>query len=108
MLIVETKMKDRICYSISQEGIVTWISKNVAEMIGWSQEDVIGKHFFSFIVPEHHEEIVRRREGRLAGITDEYSTEIIRKDGTKEAVRIRALQTPENTVGMIDRRLKTR
>jgi PAS domain S-box-containing protein len=101
-------MKDRICYSISQEGIVTWISKNVSEIMGWLPEEVIGQHFFFFIPPDRHEDMVQRRLNRLSGITDEYFTEVLRKDGSREPVRIRVLQTPENTVGMIDRRLKQR
>ena len=101
-------MKDRICYTVNHEGVVTWISKSVFEIMGWLPEEVIGKHFFFFIPPDHHEDMVQRRLNRPAGITDEYLTEVLRKDGSREPVRIRALQTPENTVGMIDRRLKQR
>ena len=101
-------MKDRICYTVNHEGVVTWISKSVFEIMGWLPEEVIGKHFFFFIPPDHHEDMVQRRLNRQSGITDEYFTEVLRKDGNREPVRIKALQTPENTVGMIDRRLKQR
>jgi PAS domain S-box-containing protein len=101
-------MADRTCYTVNHQGYLTWIAKNVFELSGYTQAEAVGRHFFEFIDSEHHEEILRKRENRSPGRIDEYYTRLIKKDGTKLPVRIKVLQTPENTVGYIDRRLSDR
>lgn len=101
-------MSDRVCYTVDHQGYITWIARNVFELSGWKQEEVIGRHFFEFIDAEHHEEILKKRGNRKPGRVDEYYTLLIAKDGIKHPVRIKVLQTPENSVGYLDRRLEDR
>lgn len=97
-------MDGRICYSLNSEGLLTWVSKNVFELTGWMPEEAVGK-YFDFFLPEFDlPMILQNRLNRKAGITHEYNTTILKKDGGRTPVRIRVLQTPENTVGSIDRR----
>jgi PAS domain S-box-containing protein len=101
-------MEDRVCYTVNHGGYVTWIAMNVHDVFGWKQDEVIGRHFFDFIPAEDHAQVLENRKHRDPGRTDEYFTHIIAKDGKKMPVRIKVLQTPENTVGYIDRRLSDR
>ena len=101
-------MDDRVCYSVNHEGIVTWISPNVFDMFGWEAHEVIGRNFVDFVPSEDMNEVVKNRTNRVPGITQEYKMGILRKDGKREMVYCRVLQTPENTIGSLDRRLTSR
>ena len=101
-------LSGKVYYSIDHTGVLTWISRNITDLAGWSQDEAIGKHFAVFIAPQDHEEIYRKRANRQAGKIDEYNTYLIHKDGEYIPIRIEVLQTPENSVGAIDRRLEER
>lgn len=101
-------MPDRTCYTVNQDGYITWIAKNIKELSGWEQDEVIGKHFFNFIDDKDHDLIVKNRENRPHGKVDEYTTNLKLKNGLLMPIRIKVLQTPENSVGYIDRRLEDR
>jgi PAS domain S-box-containing protein len=101
-------MPDRTCYSIDNEGYITWIAKNIKELSGWEQDEVIGKHFFNFIDEADHPRILENRKNRPHGRVDEYQTKLKMKSGFLVPIRIKVMQTPENSVGYIDRRLEER
>lgn len=101
-------MKNRVHYSIDNDGIVTWISKNITELTGWEQQEVIGQQFYRFIIQKHHAGIDKKREGRQPGTIDEYETMIIIKGDGLIPVKIVVLQQENESVGTIDRRLVER
>lgn len=98
----------RTCYTISHEGYLTWIAKNIKDLAGYEQSEVIGKHFFDFITEKDHALILERRKNRPSGHVDEYKTFLKKKDGSMTPIRIKVLQTPENSVGFLDSRLEER
>jgi PAS domain S-box-containing protein len=101
-------MPNRTCYSINDEGYITWVAKNIKDLTGWEQDEVIGKHFFELIDDKDHTLIVEKRANRPHGKIDEYQTNLKLKNGLLMPIRIKVLQTPENSVGYIDRRLEDR
>jgi hypothetical protein len=51
---------------------------------------------------------LQNRANRPHGKVDEYQTHMKLKNGDLLPIRIKVLQTPENSVGYIDRRMKDR
>jgi PAS domain-containing protein len=85
-----------VFFSMTHEGIFTWISLNNFECLGWSPEESIGQLFWKFIIPEN---IINDRNNSLIGLTHEYEMRVLHKNGEKLPAHIKVLRTPENIVG---------
>lgn len=88
-------------FSMTHEGKFTWVSHNCQEVTGWAAEEIIGRSFTEFIMPEELPAMVENRKRRSPGRTIEYFTYMILKDGTPCRAVVKALDTPENTVGCV-------
>ena len=68
---------------IDQDAITTFVNPRMAEMLGYTVEEMQGKHLYSFM-DEWGAEITRRNlERRAQGIREQHDFEFLRKDGTR-------------------------
>lgn len=87
----ETEKQYRQLLDALQEGIwaigpdaqTTFVNPRMAEMLGYSMEDMVGKHLFSFMDEEGIEICKRNLERRQQGIQEQHDFQFLRKDGSR-------------------------
>lgn len=88
LLVSEKKYRELIdslqegIWIMDGEGNTTFMNPRMAQMLGYTQEETLGRHFFSFISEkeiETYKHLLRRRK---EGIKEQHEFELIRKDGT--------------------------
>jgi hypothetical protein len=67
---------------IDKDAYTIFVNPRLAEMLGYSVDDMIGKHLFSFLDEQGVETVKQRLERRRAGIKEQLDFEFRRKDGT--------------------------
>ena len=79
---------------------ITYHDKNMAEMLGYSTNKLIGKNPFTFIHPADKEMMIERATNRLKGkkVENEYLSRLKRKDGKYIIVKIMGA-SPNDTKG---------
>ncbi|HJH29980.1 MAG TPA: PAS domain S-box protein [Methanosarcinaceae archaeon] len=79
---------------ILQDGLLKFANLIMCEMTGYAKDEIIGKSFLDFVVPEHRKIVWERYEKRLRGhsIPNRYVVEIIPKDMGNISVEINATQ----------------
>ncbi len=75
---------------IDDEAIVTYANKKMAEMLGYSLEEGIGRPIWNFICEENEAIVKLNLEKRRRGINENYELKLIRKDGSSLWVLINA------------------
>jgi PAS domain S-box-containing protein len=70
-------------WSIDPEANTTFVNPRMAEMLGYTVEEMQGKHLFSFMDQRGEEISKRNLERRERGIIEQHDFEFIRKDGTR-------------------------
>ncbi len=77
---------------LAQRGRVKFVNPAMAEMLGYRPEELVGTDYMRLIAPEARAEQALRRERREGGSRDfqDYVTAILRKDGTRRLVEVRA------------------
>jgi PAS domain S-box-containing protein len=86
----ESEEKYRNIVELANEGIwtldadvrITYANNKIAEMLGYSQEEMIGKHGTYFVDEEYKKYTELRTEKRLQGIDEVHENKLIRKDGS--------------------------
>lgn len=86
----ESEQKYRNIIETANEGIwisdinarITFVNKKMADMLGYSPGEIIGKSAFEFMDEEAREISKKNIERRLKGFTDSYQLKYIRKDGS--------------------------
>ena len=88
------KANDGIC--IVQDGILKYANPRTYEMSGYKVNELIGKKFIQFVIPEEKEKLLQRYKKRIAGekIEEMYETTFLKKDGSRLYAQI--------TVSMVD------
>ncbi len=88
------KANDGIC--IVQDGILKYANPRTYEMSGYEVNELIGKKFIQFIIPEEKEKLLQRYKKRISGekIEEMYETTFLKKDGSRLYAQI--------TVSMVD------
>jgi two-component system, cell cycle sensor histidine kinase and response regulator CckA len=103
----ESEKKYRRLIEMLQEGIwmidadarTTFVNRRMAEMLGYTAEEMLGKHLFSFMDGDGMEECKRLLDRRFRGIEEQHDFEFLRKDGERIFVRIETAPiTDENGV----------
>lgn len=79
---------------IIQDNIFKFANSIMYEMTGFAKEEVIGKPFLDFVVPEFRQIVGERYEKRMKGhnIPNRYEIEIISKGGKNISIEINATQ----------------
>ncbi|MEE9409578.1 MAG: PAS domain S-box protein, partial [Candidatus Heimdallarchaeota archaeon] len=79
------------------EGIITLANPKTLETLGYTEEELLGKHW-SFIVPENeHDKSSVETAKRAKGISSIYESKLIAKDGTVYPVIVTATPIFSNT-----------
>ncbi|MEQ8226111.1 MAG: PAS domain-containing protein, partial [Candidatus Eremiobacterota bacterium] len=70
-------------WMIDDGGYTTFVNDKMCEMLGYTREEMIGQHLFSFM-DEHYVKICREKiERRKKGIKEQHEFEFLKKDGKK-------------------------
>jgi PAS domain S-box-containing protein len=87
----ENERRDRYLLEALQEGIwvidqdayTTFVNPRMAEMLGYSAEEMQGKHLFAFMDERGVEISKRNLKRREQGIKEQHDFEFLRKDGSR-------------------------
>jgi PAS domain S-box-containing protein len=88
--LIESEEKYRNIVETAEEGIwicdtdarTIFVNKKMAELLGYSQEEMMGKMVYDFTDPEAKELAKSNLERRMQGKKDKYEQKYIRKDGS--------------------------
>lgn len=77
--------------SIDFNGKLIYCNPSYCKILGYKEEELIGKVVVDMIIPiERRKEFYERLERRKNGISENYQTEVIRKDGEKIIIDIKS------------------
>lgn len=77
--------------SIDYEGRLIYCNPSYCKILGYKEKELIGNVVVDMIIPiERRKEFYERLERRKKGISENYQTEIIRKDGEKIIIDIKS------------------
>ena len=87
----ESEQKYRQLVVLAQEGIwvidkdslTTFVNPSMERILGYSDDEMVGKHLFSFMDERGVEIATHNVERRKQGITEQHDFELLRKDGTR-------------------------
>lgn len=66
---------------IDEHAVTTMVNRSMAEMLGYSQEEMLGKHLFDFMDQEGIEQCEENLERRQQGIEESHDFQFIHKNG---------------------------
>ena len=80
--------------NIAQDGVFRLVNPKIADFLGYSQEELISKHFIDFIHPEDRQMVVNRHRQRMMGeaVPNTYTFRIIDKEGKTKWLEINAVK----------------
>ncbi|HEY3379985.1 MAG TPA: PAS domain S-box protein, partial [Armatimonadota bacterium] len=86
--------------AIHEHGIILEVNRIIAEHLGYTQEEMVGKMLLQFIAPESREEVMRRMQ---TGDSGPYEAVSLHQDGTKTIgeIRVRNFIYHDRTVRMV-------
>ena len=90
----EDKYKQLIEYmqeglgQIDKNSIITYVNPRMAEILGYTPEEMIGKHIFDFMDDEGKKKTQMLLKRRKKGIKEQYEFEFLKKDGSKVFTRL--------------------
>ncbi len=87
----ESEEKYRLLIENLQEGVwaidsevrTTFVNRRMAEMLGYTEEEMLGKHLFEFMDEPGIEIAKQNLERRRLGIREHHDFEFLRRDGTR-------------------------
>ena len=75
-------------WALDEAAITTFVNPRMAQMLGYSIEEMMGKHLFSFMDDEGVKIATRDLERRQAGIKEQHDFEFLTKDGRRIYARL--------------------
>ena len=70
-------------WSIDVENLTTFVNLPMAEMLGYTVEEMLGRHLFSFMDEQGVDICTRNLERRKQGIREQHEFELLHKNGTR-------------------------
>ncbi|MHB8086272.1 MAG: PAS domain-containing sensor histidine kinase, partial [Dehalococcoidia bacterium] len=64
------------------EGLITFVNRRMAEMLGYTIDELVGKQFLDLVTSEQLSLMAARRQQRREGITEQYDLKMVKKDGS--------------------------
>ena len=79
---------------IIHEGVLKFINKASADIVGYSPKEMIGINFLNFAAPDYRELVLKRYTDRIEGkdVPSIYEIELLRKDGKTIPVELNAIR----------------
>ncbi len=77
-------------------GNFTFVNPAAAALLGYTPDELIGKHWTSIVPPDQHAIVQAANERRAQGIADRYELQIVRKDGARLSVLVAGSPRFEN------------
>ena len=68
---------------IDADARTTFVNRCAAELLGYTREEMIGKHVFAFVDEDRWEAAGHNLKRRAFGIEERLEVELLRKDGTR-------------------------
>jgi PAS domain S-box-containing protein len=68
-------------WMLDSNGITTYVNPRMTEMLGYSEDEMLGRSLISFVDEKNIESISQHIEKRKAGLKEDYDFEFVRKDG---------------------------
>lgn len=68
---------------IDQDAMTTFVNQPMAAMLGYTVEEMMGKHLFAFMDEQGVEIATRNLAARRAGVSERHEFEFLRKDGAR-------------------------
>ena len=93
----ESELKYRTLVDNIQDGVYIiqdlafqFVNNALADMLGYSADEVVGRNFGDYIVPEDRALVLDRHQRRKSGeaVPDEYEIRIQTKDGTRKLIKV--------------------
>ncbi len=89
--LVNSEKKYRLLIESLQEGIwlidaddnTSFVNQSMAQMLGYSIEEMLGRHLFSFMDERGKTIAMRQLESRKQGVTEQHDFEFLHKDGAR-------------------------
>jgi PAS domain S-box-containing protein len=75
-------------WAIDDESYTTYVNQHMADMLGYTTDEIMGKPLFNFMDERGREISERNIERRRQGIEETHDFEFIRKDGTRIYTRL--------------------
>ncbi len=75
-------------WEIDAAGVTTFVNPKLTELLGYSPEEMLGRHLFSFIRPEAIADCQEKLARRAAGVREQHDFEFLRKDGSVMVARL--------------------
>ncbi len=67
---------------VDRDGITTLVNPKMAEMLGRSKEEMLGRPFFEFMAESERSKAAEKLRARIEGKSEEHEFEFIRSDGS--------------------------
>ncbi len=74
--------KDGI-WTIDAEGLTTFVNPTMAEMLGYTPDEMLGKSFLDLMEPSTRPQGVQNLERRLAGVAEKHDSVLVHRNGTR-------------------------
>ncbi len=68
---------------IDQDAYTTFVNPSMSKILGYTEEEMIGQHLFSFMDEQGVKKAKKKLERREQGIEEQHDFEFTRKDGTR-------------------------
>lgn len=97
-LILLAETSSDVTFFANLDGITSWVSSGVVDLLGWTRDEMIGRPFFDFVHPEDHPAVTQARASADASGTIRYRARVLRQDGSYRWVDI-LLRTRRDAAG---------
>ena len=70
-------------WAVDEAGLTTYVNRQMAEMLGYTVDEMLGRPFFSFMDKNEAEKARMSLESRRKGVKEQLDFKLIRRDGSR-------------------------